>query len=81
MLAAVGVPLVVSQLSKSVCSVQKNPNTNKAEINSVTYAVSSLTGDTPPLFPNSSPHNFCYVSVHPLKRHVVVWYHAFHPIY
>ena len=40
----------------------------------------SDNGSSASLFPRPSPHNFCYVSVDPIARHVKVWYSAYFPM-
>jgi len=42
--------------------------------------VTAAVGSASPLFPSASKHNFCYLTIDPLQRHVKYWYCAFFPM-
>jgi hypothetical protein len=50
------------------------------QVRSLVYQVADVQSAGAPLFPRQSPHNFCYVVVDPLQRHVKLWYHAWFPM-
>lgn len=65
-------------LYKDFVSVSKVAG--KLQISSQTYQVTSIDGSSAALFPRPGPHNFCYVTVDPLARHVKLWYAAWFPM-
>lgn len=67
-------------LYKDLVAVQKEASTGKLQVRSLCYEVTEVAGDTGALFPRASPHNFCYVCVDPVQRHVKYWYAAWFPM-
>jgi len=65
----------VKLLYKDLVSVAKNKGSNKIEVVSWAYQILDLDAQVR-LFPRTSPSNFCYVIVDPIKRHITYWYFA-----
>jgi len=66
-------------LYKDLVAVQKS-SAGGLQVRSLTFAVHGVDGGSASLFPRPSPHNFCYVSIDPVARHVKVWYAAWFPM-
>ena len=47
---------------------------------SLAYEIVDVQSAGASLFPRPSPHNFCYVVVDPIARHVKLWYAAWFPM-
>jgi len=62
-------------LYKDLVTVNKSAG-GALQIGSLTFLVTDVAGSCASLFPRPSPHNFCYVVVDPLARHVKLWYAA-----
>ena len=67
-------------LYKDLVAVQKEASTGKLQVRSLCYEVTEASGDAGSLFPRASPHNFCYVCIDPVQRHVKYWYAAWFPM-
>ena len=50
------------------------------QVSSHTFAIDAVSGSSASLFSRPSPHNFAYVVVDPLARHVKLWSAAFFPM-
>eukprot|EP00756_Hemistasia_phaeocysticola_P061772 Hpha_TRINITY_DN5181_c0_g1::TRINITY_DN5181_c0_g1_i1::g.192902::m.192902 len=70
---------IVKGVYKDLITVQRNPSTAEIEPASIVYQVREVGGTASPLFgrPEFENHNFCYLSVNPLRREVTFWYHGF----
>jgi len=66
-------------LYKDLVAVQKT-SAGALQVRSLTFAVHGVDGSSASLFPRPSPHNFCYVSIDPVARHVKIWYAAWFPM-
>lgn len=66
-------------LYRDLVRVRKNGSTGQLEVGSWTYALHGADGTQ--LWARESPHNFWYVSVDPLKRHVVVCANTYIPMF
>ena len=66
-------------LYKDLVAVSKTA-AGALQVSSLTFAVESVDGASSNLFPRPSPHNFCYVVVDPIARHVKMWYSAWFPM-
>lgn len=64
---------------KDMVTVNKS-TAGSLQVTSHTFAVESVAGSSASLFPRPSEHNFCYVVVDPLSRHVKIWYSAWFPM-
>jgi len=65
-------------LYKDLVSVQKD-GAGQLQVRSLALQVNSASSTGAPLFPRDTPHNFCYVTIDPLQRHVKYWYFAWFP--
>ena len=63
--------------AKDLVTVQKTSG-GALQIASTVTQVTSISECR--LFPRDSPHNFCYLSIDPLARHVKCWYAAWFPM-
>lgn len=66
-------------LYKDLVTVSKTAG-GALQVGSFTYSVASASGSSASLFPRPSSHNFCYVTIDPLSRHVKLWYSAWFPM-
>lgn len=66
-------------LYKDLVTVNKNAS-GALQVSSHTFAIESVNGSSASLFSRPSAHNFCYVCVDPIARHVKVWYAAWFPM-
>lgn len=64
---------------KDLVAVQKD-GAGQLHVRSIVLQVTGAAGSTNPLFPTASKHNFCYLTIDPLQRHVKYWYFAFFPM-
>mmetsp|Transcript_5679 Transcript_5679/g.12356 ORF Transcript_5679/g.12356 Transcript_5679/m.12356 type:complete len:259 (-) Transcript_5679:155-931(-) len=65
---------------KELLAVQKDPASGQLQVRSLVFNVMDATGSSAKLFPRNSAHNFCYISIDPLQRHVKAWYNAWFPM-
>ena len=70
---------VTKKLYKDLVTVSKAPN-GALQVSSLTYEIESVSGSSHNLWPRQNGHNFCYVAVDPLARHVKIWYCAWVPM-
>lgn len=70
---------MTKQLYKDLVTVSKSA-AGALQVSSLTFAVDSVAGSSNALFPKQNEHNFCYVTIHPLQRHVKLWYCAWFPM-
>ena len=68
---------MAKQIYKDLVSVQKVPQTGKLEV--VSWPVKVIDVEGLALFPFEHTANFCYITVDPVKRHVILWYGGFIP--
>jgi hypothetical protein len=61
---------------KDLVAVQKD-GAGRLHVRSIALNVLSASGSENALFPSASKHNFCYVTIDPLQRHVRYWYSAY----
>lgn len=64
---------------KDLVTVNKSAG-GTLQVSSLTFLIDSVRGENAQLFPRQSPHNFCYVCVDPIARHVKLWYAAWWPM-
>lgn len=64
---------------KDLVSVHKTA-AGTLQVGSLTFAVTDVAGSSCSLFPRPSEHNFCYVTIDPVARHVKLWYSAWFPM-
>jgi hypothetical protein len=65
---------------KDLVSVYRHPKTEKIAVASKIYRIERLEGSGS-LFPNGSPHSFCYVIADQKKGNIKFWYNAFVPFW
>ena len=70
---------ITKALYKDLVTVSKTP-AGALQVSSLTYQVESVSGSSASLFPRDGDHNFCYVAVDPLNRHVKLFYAAWFPM-
>jgi len=72
---------VTRSVYRDMVAVQKNSTTKEIQVVSMAYQIEELDGT--PLFPQKSQfaHNYCYVIIDPVKRHVTYWYQAHLPMW
>lgn len=64
---------------KDLVAVQKD-GAGQLQVRSIALHVHAASGTTNSLFPSASKHNFCYLTIDPLQRHVRYWYSAYFPM-
>jgi len=62
----------------AVCSVRKNPETNKVEITTIAYKVESVQAKTNLFGQPYSPNNLCLLCVDPVPRTVTCYYFSWY---
>ena len=70
---------LTKKLYKDLVTVSKAPN-GALQVSSLTYEIEGVSGSSANLWPRQNDHNFCYVAVDPLARHVKLWYCAWFPM-
>jgi len=65
-------------LYKDLVSVHKD-GAGQLQVRSLAFQITDVAASAATLFPRESPHNFCYVSIDPVQRHVHYWYAAWFP--
>eukprot|EP00967_Tisochrysis_lutea_P062338 scaffold79984_cov31-Tisochrysis_lutea.AAC.1 len=70
---------MTKSLYKDLVAVQKD-GAGQLHVRSIALQVLNAAGAVHPLFPTPSRHNFCYLTIDPLQRHVRYWYGAFFPM-
>lgn len=63
-------------LYKDLVAVQKD-GAGQLHVRSIALNVLEASGSELALFPSASKHNFCYLTIDPLQRHVRYWYSAY----
>ena len=66
-------------LYKDLVTVNKSAG-GALQVGSFSFIIEGVAGGSASLFSRPSPHNFCYVVVDPLARHVKLWYAAWWPM-
>jgi hypothetical protein len=70
----------VKSLYRDLVRVHKN-GAGQLEVSSWTYRIAALESPAGGgLWPRESPHNFCYLTVDPVRRHAVLWSNAYLPL-
>ena len=64
---------------KDMVTVNKSAG-GSLQVVSNTFLVESVAGSSSSLYPRRGDHNFCYVVVDPVSRHVKIWYSAWFPM-
>ena len=70
---------ITKKLYKDLVTVSKSA-AGALQVSSITYEIESVSGTNQSLWPRQNTHNFCYVVVDPLARHVKLWYCAWFPM-